>query len=136
MANGGWYGTDEEWERLEKPLLEVDPIMEGLARKFGLAVSRNHKNWPERSIEWEDNVSCLIQLYLVDDKKLTFNLWLCASQDRHGKRYWKQETPVKEKTIDAFKEDLGRLLEEGRRKLLEWSNDESLLEFVGTLTKH
>lgn len=96
MANGGWYGTKEEWERIESPLLEVDSIINDFAKEAGLSVTKNHKDWPERSIVWGKDIRSLIQLYLANEKSLTFNLWLCASQDRGTKRYWKQETPVKE----------------------------------------
>lgn len=133
MANGGWYGTKEEWERIEKPLLDVDSIIEAFAAECGLSVSRNHKDWPERSIAWGKEVRCLIQLFLVDEKALTFNLWLCASADRGGKRYWKQETPIKQMRVPDFKNELESQLREGRRKLLEWSNNTGQLEFAATL---
>jgi len=133
MANGGWYGTKEEWERIERPLLEVDSIINNFAREAGLAVTRNYKGWPERSIVWGEDIRCLIQLYLADEKSLTFNLWLCASQDRGRTRYWKQETTVKAKKVSEFKEDLAALLREGREKLVNWSKNGEQLKFATTL---
>lgn len=62
MANGGWYDSKEEWQRIEAPLLEVDSIFEVFAAENGLAVSKNHKDWPERSIEWGQGVRCLRRL--------------------------------------------------------------------------
>ena len=56
----------KEWERIEKPLLDVDLIIEEFAKEFSLAVSKNHKGWPGRLIVWGKEVRCLIQLYLVD----------------------------------------------------------------------
>ena len=128
MANGGFYGTREEWERMEKPLLEVDPIIQAFAKEFGLAVSKNHKDWPERSIVWGDEVRCLIQLYLVDKNSLTFNLWLCASEDFGSKRYWKHDTLITQKHIPEFREKLASLLRESRKILLDWSNNKNQLE--------
>ena len=133
MANGGWYGTKEEWERIERPLLDVDPIIEAFAKEYDLSVSRNHKGWPERSMVWGKDIRCLIQLYLADEKSLTFSLWLCAYEDRAGKRYWKQETPIKERKVPDFKNDLASRLRKGRSKLLEWSADRNQLEFATTL---
>jgi hypothetical protein len=130
MANGGWYGTKEEWERIENPLINLDSIMDDFANDISLNVTKNYKDWPERSIAWGDNVRCLIQIYLVDDKKLTFNLWLCASQDRGLKRYWKNEFLVKEKTVDEFRDNLALLLREGFEKLTAWSDDTEQLEFA------
>ena len=131
MANGGWYGTKEEWARLEFPLIEVDPTLFEFAKEFGLEMRKNFKDWPERSFEWGGSTRRLIQLYLADEKLLTFNLWLCASQDRSSKRYWKQESPVKGLPISEFKDSLATLLREGRRRLESWS--EADLEFVTNL---
>ena len=127
MANGGWYGTQEEWDQIEKPLLEVDPILEQFAKENGLTVTRNLKDWPERSMVWGNDVRCLIQLYLVDEELLTFNLWLCASQDRGSKRYWKHETPIKETQTAEFKDTFFAQLVEGHQKLLRWSKNHNEL---------
>jgi len=131
MANGGWYGTQEEWDRIEKPLLELDPIIEKFAEENNLVVTKNHKDWPERSMTWGEDVRCLIQLYLADDKALTFNLWLCASQDRGSKRFWKRETPIKEKQVPQFEGSLLEQLAEGHLKLLGWSKNTSEMELAG-----
>jgi hypothetical protein len=133
MANGDWYGTREEWERIERPLLDVDPIIEAFAEECGLPVSRNHKGWPERSIVWGRDVRCLIQLYLADETLLTFNLWLCASEDRGNKRYWKQATPIKQMRIPDFKSELAAQLRQGRTTLLGWSKNKGAFEFAATL---
>ncbi|NKB34954.1 MAG: hypothetical protein GKR91_17800 [Pseudomonadales bacterium] len=133
MGNGGWYGTPEEWAQIEQPLIEVDPIIDGFVDQVGLSVRKNYKDNPERSIIWGDNVRCLIQLYLSDEAGLTFNLWFCASQDRGNKRYWKQEMAVRNKRIEDFREDLESLLNDGYKKLTQWSGDESVLELVTEL---
>ena len=133
MANGGWHGTKEEWDRIERPLLQADTIIDKFANEVGLPVIKNYKDWPGRSISWGDDVKCLIQLYLVNDKELTFNLWLCASQDYGHKRYWKQETSVEQQKINEFKEDLEELLREGYEKLITWSSNKSMLEFAAEL---
>lgn len=131
MANGGWHGSKEEWARLESPLIEVDPILSGFAQEFRLEMRKNFKDWPERSFEWGGSTRRLIQLYLADEKLLTFNLWLCASQDRGGRRYWKQEFPIKGQPICEFKDSLATLLREGRKALEAWS--EADLEFATDL---
>ena len=133
MANGGWYGTKEEWERIEKPLLAADPIIDAFVSEFRLTVTKNHKDWPERSIEWGNGVRCLMQLYLVDKESLAFNLWLCASEDRGGERYWKQETPIKQTRIPDFIGELASQLRAGRNALVEWSNNRDQLTFATKL---
>lgn len=131
MANGGYWESDHEWRRVEAPLLEVDSTLSEFATEFGLEMTKNHKDWPERSFVWGSSVRRLIQLYLADEKLLTFNLWLCASQDRGGKRYWKQETPIKGQPIAAFQDSLPILLRECRMALESWT--ESDLEFATRL---
>ena len=121
MANGGHWATDDEWRRVEAPLLEVDAEIGQFAKEFGLRVTKNLKDWPERSIAWGSAIRRLIQLYLVDEKQLTFNLWLCASQDRGDERYWKHEKLISAKTVSEFKDSLPVLLREARMKLEAWS---------------
>jgi hypothetical protein len=130
MANGGWYETKEEWDRIEKPLLEIDFILDKFAKEKGLTFTKNLKDWPERSITWNNGVRCLMQLYLVNDKLLTFNLWLCASQDRGSDRFWKKENQIKEQAVSEFKETLEFHLHEGYCKLKSWAENEDELEFA------
>lgn len=133
MANGGWYGTKEKWNRIEEPLLIANPIVLSFAREAGLKVTKNHKSWPERSMEWGTDIHRLIQLYLANETELTFNLWLCASQDRRGKRYWKSEFLIKEQRVPSFTESLEFLLQDGKKRLDSWMQSD--LEFVTKLSK-
>ena len=84
-----------DFNQLEKPLLELDPIFEKFANKHSLIITKNQKDCPERSIVWGTNVRCLIQLYLSSETGGYFNLWLCASEDTANERFWKHETPIK-----------------------------------------
>jgi len=133
MGNGGWNGTDDEWERIEAPLKLLDPEFDRFARKHGLRVTKNVKDWPERSLGWGTDVQCLIQVFLVDQSALTLNFWICACQDRDGNRFWKNETPRKEVEVSDIAQDLFDLLEAGKRKLDHWSTHPEELEFVTTL---
>lgn len=82
-------------------------------------------------MEWSNNnVCCLIQLYLESEHLLTFNIWLCASQDRGKERYWKHERLVRNLPVPALLDQLPDLLREGREKLLLWSNNPTMLEAV------
>jgi hypothetical protein len=133
MANGGWCGTDEEWRRIEAPLKLLDPELDQFAREHGLTVTKNLKDWPERSVVWGADVRCMIQVFLVDQTALTLSLWICASQDRDGSRFWKNEMPREEKQASEMAADLFDLLEAGKRKLDYWSAHPEVLEFATNL---
>jgi hypothetical protein len=133
MANGGWYGTKEEWARIEAPLVSLDPEIEAFALSAGLRVQKNHKDWPERSMEWGSEIRCLIQIYLADEKSITWNIWLCCSRDRQGERFWRREFLVENRPIGAFRDEVPHLLKVGRDRLIDWCNHPETLEFVTKL---
>ena len=131
MPNG-FHGTDETWARLEAPLLRLDPMLEGFARDHGLSVGRNYHNWPERSLTWGAPINRLIQVYLEDQDALTWNVWLCATEDRGPARYWKQEFLKRAVSIEEVERALPHLLEEARLRVQSWSSDQ--LEFATKLS--
>ena len=133
MANGGWYGTAQDRERIEGPLKLLDPELDRFASKYGLQVTKNLKDWPERSLVWGTDVRCLIQVFLVDESGLTLDLWICASQDRDGSRFWKKETSRKEVQVSEMARDSFDLLEAGKRKLDHCSAHPEELEFATKL---
>lgn len=133
MANGGWYGTEEEWARIEAPLKLLDHEINRFAGKHGLNVTKNSKNWPERSLRWGNNIQCLIQVYLADQDKLTLHLWICATQDREKKRYWKQEFLLREAQVSDAEKSLFGTLELGKQRLDLWSAHPEELEFATEL---
>jgi len=90
MPNG-YHGTDEDWKRLEAPLCEIDPAIHAFAKRHLLKVTRNYHDWPERSLRWGRDVERIIQIYLHDEQRLTWNFWLCAIQDRGQERFWKKQ---------------------------------------------
>ena len=129
MANGGWYGTEEEWDQVEAPLIEIDNIINEFSEEFNLKLSKNLKDYPERSMLWMNNgIRCLIQIYAANLEDLTWNVWLCASEDRDvghlwwksKERYWKKELLVEEKLMFDFKNDLSSQLRKGKVKLNLW----------------
>jgi hypothetical protein len=65
MANGSYWHTEAEWQRVEGPLLQLDPTLSEFAESFGLQVTKNHKDWPERSIVWGESIRLHIQVYLA-----------------------------------------------------------------------
>ena len=110
MANGGWYGTQELWERLQAPLLTIDAMLDHFAEAHGLLLSKNAKDCPERSLRWGDNPGCLIQIYPESEDGPTWNLWLCCSEDRGGSRYWRRDFAIQSE-LTEWRADLKDLAE-------------------------
>ena len=130
MGNGGWYGTREEWERLEAPLLRLDSKISDFAAGHGLTLSKNHKDWPERSLKWGESPRCLMQLHLADPDALTWHLWLCCSEDRDRERFWRHERLIDGETLSSFQHRFEELLERGFQRLEVWRAEPDQLEFA------
>jgi len=133
MANGGWYGTQDEWERLEAPLIAFDSAISNFAAARPVSLTKNSKDWPERSLRWHQNPSCLMQLYLADEREVTWNLWLCCAQDRGGDRYWRQELLIEGEPAASFADNLTSLLGAGYDRLNSWQAQPELFEFATKL---
>jgi hypothetical protein len=119
MPNGH-HGTEEEWKRLEAPLREIDPAFEAFARRHKLSLGRNYHNWPERSLRWGSDLQRLIQIYLQDEQRLTWNFWLCASQDRGQQRFWKQQSLRRDTPMADITPLIESLLDEAFSRVSAW----------------
>ena len=119
----GFYGPTDEWQRMETPLLHIDPILDNFAQENALRVRRNYHNWPERSLLWDSaGIRKLIQVYVDDEKQLTFTFWICASEDRGPKRFWKQKKLREGIDADDLSSGLDALLTEGKENLDSWTD--------------
>jgi hypothetical protein len=132
MPNGP-HGTEEEWKRLEAPLCEVDGAIEAFAKRHRIAIGRNYHNWPERSLRWGSDPEGLIQIYLHDEQRLTWNLWLCVSQDRGRQRFWKRQFLRSDVSMGDISPVIDSLLEEAFRIVSAWREED--LEFATKLDR-
>lgn len=133
MANGGWYGTSEEWQRLEGPLLTIDPVLEAFSVRHGIELLKNEKDSPGRSFRWGDNPGFLIGFSLQDEATLSWNLWLCCFEDRDDSRYWRNEYAIREEPVEAFGPQLDSLLEESFARVEAWGANPEQLQFATKL---
>jgi hypothetical protein len=96
MPNG-FHGSLGTWEKMEAPFLQADPVLEKFAKAHAIGVSKNYHNWPERSLKWSSGkLNKLIQIYLKDEDRQTYCVWLCVSEVRGSKRYWKRQMFLEE----------------------------------------
>jgi hypothetical protein len=127
------YGTPEEWQRLEAPLVAIDPALEEFASKHGVALSKNAKDSPERTLRWGNNPSFLIQVYLDNEVGSSWNLWLCCSEDRDDSRYWRKDFAIHGERLESFQKLLPTLLEDSFNRLEAWGAERDQLEFATKL---
>jgi hypothetical protein len=119
MANG-FYGSSDDWDRISQPLLLIDPKLERFARDKGLELKRNTKNWPDREFRWRDGLGRLIQIFLESEEHLTWTMWICADEERSGKRYWRTKRLAKAVKIEKLDDALEELLNAGWEDVTNW----------------
>jgi hypothetical protein len=130
MPNG-YHGPEEEWRRLEALLRELDAPLEAFAARHGMTIGRNYHSWPERSLRWGSDPEKVIQIYLEDEKQLTWNVWLCASQDRGRQRFWKRDFLRRDTPMVELHPIIEQLLDEAFSTLNSWRVED--LEFATEL---
>ena len=75
----------------------------------------------------------MIQIYLDDPGRLTWNLWVYASQDRHRKRYWKNSFLRRAVPMTEIDSQLEKLLLAAKRMADAWKATD--LEFATDLAQ-
>ena len=116
--------SDEEWDRIESPLRELDGELEAFAQRHDLELTSNFAGWPERSLTWSDGIERTIQVLLADEEGLRFNVWIMAREDRPDGRFWKRKALASRLPIEAVRAGLPGYLEEGRGLLASWSAED------------
>jgi hypothetical protein len=127
----GYHGGEADWSRLEAPLRDIDPILEAFASAKQLTLTRNLRGEPERSLHYSSAVRRLIQLYVESASGPTFNVWVCASEDRGLERYWKRDFIARSVTPDELRKSLETWLEAAHDQLLRWNSED--LVFATTI---
>ena len=135
MANGGWYGTEEEWREAEAPLLPLDERVDRFAVEHGFTLTRNHKDWPERSLTKDGRLECLIQIWRAELETDEWNVGAVCSEDRGRKRYWKRKRLADRITAEQLGASLDTLLAEGLELVTAWSSNPDSLEFATKLSR-
>ncbi len=119
MANG-FHGEQKDWEQLEKPLKRLDSILEKFTSAHRLVLTKNERNWPDRTIQWGDHPKVIIQVFLESEKESTYTMWVSASDERSRSEYWKHKTLLKSAPIDVLEQQLQDLLKKAHTTAIEW----------------
>jgi hypothetical protein len=123
MPNG-FHGSKGEWARLTAPLEVLDPALEAFAQEHGFELSRNARNWPERSVRWGTPVGRLIEIFLADEERLTWNLGICAYESKAEGQHWKRRAILKGVPIEEIAQNLPRLLRDAHALVTSWSSED------------
>jgi hypothetical protein len=133
MPNG-FHGTKEEWDKMEKDLLDSDNDLILFAKEKGMEISKNYHNWPSRALRWEKNdINKDIGISLVDSKSQTYNMGVGVFKDIDFKRYWKNKILKEKVSWQEIKNNLISLLEEGYKLAESW--EEKDLEYSGEISR-
>ena len=110
----------------------MDPGLKDFALRHGLPLEEDGR-WPQRSFRWGAPLSRLIQIYVDEEKTPTYKVWICASEDRNGSRYWKQETLRSGIATTDLERELAEILELAFVRVSSWTAAD--LDFADTLSK-
>jgi hypothetical protein len=120
MPNG-YYGSIEEWQKMEAPLLEIDALLAEFALRSNMQVIKNYHNWPQRELQSaKDGLHRTIHI-LVADKPETYHMAIGAWQDKDNERYVANKWLRKWVSWSEIQDNLHQLLEEGVKTLESWS---------------
>lgn len=112
---------DAHWANLEKPLLDIEPLLDEFVKVTGANLTKNDHGEAERTVRFRapDGVRRKLQIFLVNEEKLEFKVWAVAAEDRDDGRYWREKVLA---IVSApFQSDeMQKLLEEGRKLLEGW----------------
>ncbi|MDH3609627.1 MAG: hypothetical protein OEQ24_10355 [Gammaproteobacteria bacterium] len=128
MANG-FQGSPQEWKRITEPLEQLDAKIAAFVNEKRLPLQHNNRSWPNREIRWLYQIERLIEIYLEDDKEMTWTLWICAYDYANSVRLRKQETIHKAVSIDVLNEQLEASLALAYEKVCSWNK--GMLSDVG-----
>lgn len=132
MPNGH-HGAKDKWERMEAPLVELDPLIENFAKSHKMELSRNYHNWPERSLTMDNELHRKIQIYMKNEEPPTFIVAAYAWRDSESERYLKQEFVTEPVAPAALRIHLLSWLEQSYKTVMAWKAED--LEFATKLQK-
>jgi len=127
MPNG-FHGEKEEWVRISTPIKELDEKLSRFAEENGMKISIDYHNVPSRSLRWGKDIERGIHITLVDEKKMIYRYGVSAFQDRGDDRYWKKSIILQDVSLETIKNDLHKLLTDGKRIVDDWEAED--LEFA------
>ena len=130
MPNG-YQGPKAEWDRMEKPLITIDSDLARFASSKSLEIEKNYHAWPSRSLKWRNDASRLIQIYLEDEKDPTFNVWICACEDRENGRYGKDRMIMRNVKISVIQKDIKKLLADCVDEVNSWKPNDFIKGIKG-----
>jgi hypothetical protein len=123
MPNG-YNQSITEWERMEKPLLQIDAFLADFASQHGLQLEKNYHNWPQRELKWvRDGLHRTIHI-VAADKPGTYHFAIVGWQDKKNQRYVAHKWVKKWVSWVEIQNNLQELLRESISTLESWSESD------------
>ncbi len=116
-----FQGSPQAWQRITEPLERIDAKLEKFANEKDLPLGKITKNWPNREFRWTYQIERLIEIYLEDEKELTWSLWICAYQYANSLQLTKKKIILKGISIEELNMQLENALEDAYKKVMSWS---------------
>lgn len=118
-------GTDEEWEALEAPFLDIDPELNIYALANGLDLLKNDSGQPDRTLEWyRDRMERRVRFVAKRGAPRRYALEVGASRKEDGVRLEVLRTVLDDAPFDELGPGLRGLLAEAVDRANELTRDE------------
>lgn len=106
-------GTDEEWEALEAPFLDIDSELNIYALANGLDLLKNHSGRPDRTLEWyRDRMERRVRIVAKGGNPPRYLLQVGASRKQDGVRLEVLRTVLDDASFDELRPGLRGVLAE------------------------
>ena len=120
-----FQGTDEEWQELEAPFLDVDPKLNIYALANGLDLLKNHSGSPDRTLEWyREGMERRASIVAEGGSPPRFSVWAAASRKQDGTPLSARRAVSATVDLEGIREGLTELIEKAMEQADRISREE------------
>ena len=118
-------GTDEEWQALEAPFLDIDPELNIYALANGLDLLKNTTGRPDRTLEWyRDRMERRVRIVADGGSPARYSVQVGASRKEEGVPMEVLATLLGAASFDDLRSRLRGLLAEAVDRANELTTDQ------------
>lgn len=118
-------GTEEEWQALEAPFLDIDPELNIYALANGLDLLKNDSGRPDRTLEWyRDRMERRVRLVSAGVSPPRCSIQVGASRKEDGVRLEVLRTVLDDAPFDDLRSGLRGMISEAIDRANELTRDD------------